>query len=204
MSTVAMLRTAPQFCVRRTALLARTLSARAKRRRESMHAARDTGAKLPALDQKLKALYLRVHPDRFTASPKAKEINEASLAMLTGFLDSIQDLTDGYPPATSVQLRFCLHRDADADATEHTQSSIAATAIDEADIEDGLGFVRAELRTTGGDCSKQVRGQLTSLFRSCGVVPPEFEWHAAGAEPKYWCTSRRSQARREERADRAP
>ena len=177
----------------------RAFSARAKRRHDKLRAAR---ADPPALDAQLRQLYLRVHPDRFASSPRARAINEASLQNLTGFLDSIQDVRDGYPEARLIELKFCVRRaegEGGGGGGEAGAASAAAptAARAEDDVEDGLTLVRADLRTTGGDCSKQARAQLTELFALCGVRPPEFSWNKAGAEPKYWCLSRRARARHE-------
>ena len=81
--------------------------AKRRRRTESVRAALGTPGGAKTDKSRLRAILRAVHPDRFTADPKAQELNTLSLQQLNAYVDALSSSSGRRCEPTSV--RFVVH-----------------------------------------------------------------------------------------------
>lgn len=96
-----------------------------------------------------------MHPDLFGQHPYEQEVNETSLKSLRGFLDSIKNSDEQYPPAEVLRLPFYIRQE----------------GKEEGDFRE----IVLAMETNGGDCGAVVESKLGRFLAEMGL-PSEFDW----------------------------
>jgi hypothetical protein len=113
--------------------------------------------RVPTLNEVMRNLYKRIHPDLLTNYPEQKHINEQSLMTLQGLLNALKDASGDtpYPKIINAILPFYLR----GKTSGHFQKS------------------ELLLHTTGTACKAIVQKQLETFFKQTGLAT-SFTWDA--------------------------
>lgn len=95
--------------------------------------ARREAENLPDFQSLLRALYKKVHPDLLRSNyPEQAAVNESSMQIMNGLLSTLKEV-NSYPPQGVKQIPFYVRKSTGS-----------------------LDFIEFTLKTTGGDCRKQI------------------------------------------------
>ena len=114
-------------------------------------------AKVPYLNDVLRNLWKRIHPDLMVAYPVQREVNEQSLMTLQGLLTALKDTSgdNRYPRIANAVLVFYLR----GDKPGHVRKA------------------ELLLHTTGTACKDIIQKQLETFFQQTGLATT-FKWDA--------------------------
>ncbi len=109
---------------------------------------------LPEFNSLIRQLYRKAHPDLLRAQyPELARVNDSSMQELNGVLSCLKSVTTEYPPAIEKRLIFNIKNQ----AGEYKEYKIL-------------------IKTSGGECRKQLRTLFASFFRETGICTTDFVW----------------------------